>query len=135
MKRSRKPPLALFVVGVLTLCVLVPSHAAADAEDKRIKAVDKLGFAVEEIDIVVRAADEGKLSEARKQYKRAKDYFLNAMKGIRGAKPGQEEREQTEVYEDRFRKIDRDVKDLDEETVHEVARLFKEAHDYFNAIG
>ncbi len=132
MTLSRKTLVTLLALSALTLCSLVPGVATAASEGKRTKAIDKLAYAIEEIDIVIRAADEGKLSEARKQYKRAKDYFLDAMKGIRAAKPSQTEREQTEVYEDRFRKIDRDPKELDEETVHEVSRLFHEAHEFFD---
>ncbi len=128
MKRCRSP-----LVVLLTLCLLaLPIAATAGSEEKRIKAIDKLGFAVEEIDIVVRAADEGVLEEAHKQYKRAGSYFMDAMKGIRGSKPGQTEREQTEVYEDRYRDLDKEIKELDAETVRAVARLFHEAHEYFD---
>ena len=132
MKHSRQTSVAQLTVFLIALAVASSQSAAADAEDKRTKAIDKLAFAVEEIDIVVRAAEQGTLPEAQKQYKRARSYFLDAMKGIRGAKPSQTKREQTEIFEDRFRKLDRGAKDLDEETVRAVAGLFHEAHEYFD---
>ena len=105
--------------------------AAANADGKRTKAVNKLAFAVEEIDIVKRAFDEGEQDQLKGQFKRAKGYFKDGLNGIRKADKSIETNEQTEIYEDRLATLTRDKKELDAETVAQIAELFQEAHDHF----
>jgi hypothetical protein len=122
------------VIALLALALSGGSPAVTDdkAAAKRIEAIDKLAFAVEEIDIVERAAAEGALDEAHKQYKSASKSFLDALTQLRKADPNEAEREQTEIYEDRFRELDPKGGELDAATVEKIVDLFHEAHEYFD---
>lgn len=117
--------------SLLVASMALTNVPAANADDKRAKAVNKLAFAVEEIDIVKRAYDEGKQDQLKGQFKRAKGYFKGGLNGMRKADKSIETNEQTEVYEDRLAQLAGDKKELDAETVAQIAELFKEAHDHF----
>ena len=117
--------------SLLVASMALTNVPAANADDKRAKAVNKLAFAVEEIDIVKRAYDEGKQDQLKGQFKRARGYFKDGLNGMRKADKSIETNEQTEVYEDRLAQLAGDKKELDAETVSQIADLFKEAHDYF----
>lgn len=118
-----------FVIGAMAL---TGALAADKSDSKRTEAVDKLSFAVEEIEIVQRAFDEGKQDQLKKQFKRAKSYFMGGLSGIRKTDRSLKTNEITETYEDRLETLIGDKKELDAETVDGIAELFQEAHDYFN---
>lgn len=124
-------PIPRSVLFSLLALIALGTFSAARADSKRTKAVNKLAFAVEEIDIVKRAFDEGEQDQLKGQFKRAKGYFKDGLNGIRKADKSIETNEQTEIYEDRLATLTRDKKELDAETVAQIAELFQEAHDHF----
>jgi hypothetical protein len=128
---------ALALLLGLGLVSATASDAAAVGSDEkaRIKASNLLGFASEEIHVVMRDFDAGEMDNAAKSYRQAKKYHSKAFKQLEKASLSEEEKKAMEDFKRRVDELELHVESLTSAKVRDLVSLVDETRDYFKVSG
>lgn len=124
----------LFAMGMVSLAV---GDAAVTHNPERlwIKASNRLGFALEEMQVVVRDLEAEQYDNANRSYKRATTYFSKALKNLEKANLNEEQQKALEEFEERFDALDPEAESLTQSKATALLELFGETHDSFKISG